>query len=45
MPTAEIGRVAAEAVLGMIDGASRSAVTISLQPRLVVRGSTAPPRR
>jgi len=45
MPTAEIGRVAAETVLSMIDGASSPAVTISLQPRLVVRGSTAPPRR
>jgi LacI family transcriptional regulator len=45
MPTAEIGRVAAETVLSMIDGAETPAVAISLQPRLVLRGSTAPPRR
>jgi LacI family transcriptional regulator len=45
MPTAEIGRVAAETALSLIEGPSTSAVAISLQPALVVRGSTAPPRR
>lgn len=43
MPTAEVGRVAAETVLAMLGGGdpARTPVTISLQPSLVVRGSTA----
>ena len=44
-PTAGIGRVAAEPVLSMIDGAETPAAPISLQPRLVARGSTGAPRR
>jgi LacI family transcriptional regulator len=44
MPTAEVGRVAAEAVLSLIEGrAPASPVSISLQPQLVERSSTAPP--
>jgi LacI family transcriptional regulator, galactose operon repressor len=42
MPTAEIGRVAAESVLGLIENRAASPVSISLQPRLVERSSTAP---
>lgn len=42
MPTGEVGRVAAETALGLIDGVATSAVVISLRPELVARGSTAP---
>jgi LacI family transcriptional regulator len=45
MPTLEVGRVAAETMIALIE--ERTAVppvSISLQPQLVVRGSTAPPR-
>ena len=42
LPATEIGRVAAESVLSVLDGGGDPAVAISLQPRLVVRGSTAP---
>lgn len=42
MPTAEVGRVAADTLLGLIEfHTPASPVSISLQPRLVVRGSTA----
>lgn len=40
---AEQGRLAAEAILGALSGAPASAGRI--EPRLVVRGTTAPPRR
>jgi len=45
MPTGEVGRIAAETVLSMLDDPEQAAVSaISLQPSLVVRGSTAPAR-
>jgi LacI family transcriptional regulator len=44
LPAAEIGRVAAETLLSELDDDGRPPVSISLQPRLVVRRSTAPPR-
>lgn len=46
MPTSEVGRVAAETVLGLVNGyQTTTELSISLQPRLIVRGSTAPPAR
>jgi LacI family transcriptional regulator len=48
MPVTEVGRVAAETALALVEGrptAPGAPVTISLQPTLVVRASTAAPRR
>jgi len=44
MPTVEVGQVAAEAVLGLIEDRGASPVSISLEPRLIARASSAPPR-
>jgi LacI family transcriptional regulator len=46
MPVADVGRVAAETALALVDDRpTRAAVAITLQPTLVARGSTAPPRQ
>jgi LacI family transcriptional regulator, galactose operon repressor len=45
MPVGDVGRVAAETALALVDDRpTRAAVAITLQPALVARGSTAPPR-
>jgi LacI family transcriptional regulator len=45
MPVTDVGRVAAETALALVDDRpTRAAVAITLQPTLVARGSTAPPR-
>jgi len=44
MPTAEVGQVAADVLLRVIEGAGSSPVSISLEPQLIARASTAPPR-
>jgi LacI family transcriptional regulator len=43
MPTVEVGQVAAEAMLGLIEDRGASPVSISLEPKLIERVSTAPP--
>lgn len=43
MPTVEVGRVAAEALLRLIEDRAAPPVSISLEPQLVARASTAPP--
>jgi LacI family transcriptional regulator len=48
MPVTDVGRVAAETALAVVedgDRPAREAVAITLQPALVARGSTAPPLR
>jgi LacI family transcriptional regulator, galactose operon repressor len=45
VPQREIGTVAADLLLQRLDDGSQSAREILLKPTLVVRGSTAPPRR
>ena len=45
VPQREIGQVAAELLLERLSGSSQTAREILLEPTLVVRGSTAPPRR
>ncbi|MFS8498665.1 MAG: LacI family DNA-binding transcriptional regulator [Micromonosporaceae bacterium] len=44
MPTVEVGRVAAETLLELIHDRDRAPVSITLEPQLVARASTAPPR-
>ncbi|HLV59134.1 MAG TPA: LacI family DNA-binding transcriptional regulator [Natronosporangium sp.] len=44
MPTVEVGRVAAETLLGLIRDRDQAPVSITLEPQLVARASTAPPR-
>jgi LacI family transcriptional regulator len=47
MPVTEVGRVAAETALALVEGrptALRAPVAINLQPSLVARGSTSAPR-
>lgn len=43
LPTYQIGRMAAELAVALIEGEPEHAVDILLQPTLVVRSSTAPP--
>ncbi|GAB97845.1 DNA-binding LacI/PurR family transcriptional regulator [Kineosphaera limosa] len=42
---AEVGRLAAQALIARIDDPTRPPTTTSVQPRLVLRGTTAPPPR
>jgi LacI family transcriptional regulator len=44
LPGYELGRLAAEMVVSLIEGAGTSAESVSVAPGLVVRASTAPPR-
>lgn len=44
MPTVEVGQVAADVVVRLIEGRETSPVSISLEPQLVERASTSPPR-
>jgi LacI family transcriptional regulator len=43
MPTGEVGQVAADVLLRLIEGREASPVSISLEPQLVERASTSPP--
>jgi LacI family transcriptional regulator len=45
VPQREIGTVAADLLLQRLADGSRSAREVLLEPNLVVRGSTAPPRK
>jgi DNA-binding LacI/PurR family transcriptional regulator len=45
MPLAELGATAVDALLARIAGEAPDDVTVSTSPRLMVRGSTAPPAR
>jgi LacI family transcriptional regulator len=45
VPQREIGNVAADLLLERLSGGSQTVREILLEPTLVVRGSTAPPRR
>jgi LacI family transcriptional regulator len=45
VPQREIGQVAAELLLDQLDGGDRAATEILLEPTVMVRGSTASPRR
>jgi LacI family transcriptional regulator len=42
-PLEEMGRIAAKTVVGLIDGQEEYVQEISVEPKLVVRGSTAAP--
>jgi LacI family transcriptional regulator len=44
MPTVEVGQVAADVVLRLIEGRGASPVSISLEPELIARDTTSPPR-
>lgn len=43
MPTVEVGQVAADVVLRIIEGRTASPVSISLEPQLIARHTTSPP--
>ena len=43
LPGYELGRMAADTVIAMLDEPDVTPHTVSLPPRLIVRGSTAPP--
>ena len=45
IPQREIGKVAADLLLEQLRGGGETATEILLEPTLVIRGSTAPPRR
>jgi DNA-binding LacI/PurR family transcriptional regulator len=42
-PLEEMGRIAAKTVVGLIDGQEEYVQEIAVEPKLVVRGSTAAP--
>jgi LacI family transcriptional regulator len=44
MPLSELGRVAVDALIDQVEGATPRDITVETPPELVVRGSTAPPR-
>lgn len=44
LPGYELGRLAAEMVVSLIEGQGASAESVSVAPKLVVRASTSPPR-
>jgi LacI family transcriptional regulator len=45
MPLAELGAAAADLMLARLDGRPGPSMMLTVPPRLIVRSSTAPPRR
>jgi LacI family transcriptional regulator len=45
MPAMELGTLAGESVIKLIEGGEPPPVSVSVMPQLVVRASTAPPRQ
>lgn len=43
-PARELGRIGSEMVLGLIEGSAKGGETVVLQPELVIRASTVPPK-